>query len=122
MIIFDTDCLSLLNRERLLESSALRHNLERFPPNELFTTIITFEEQMRGWLAFIAKAKTPEQRICAYERLHRACFAGDLFILFRIQTPSENFLHRRFGAVADDDRDQITCLCRCRIKCRFNAR
>ena len=27
---------------------------------------------MRGWLAFIAKAKTPEQQIYAYERLHRS--------------------------------------------------
>lgn len=68
MIILDTDCLSLLNRERLLESSKLRQKLERFPPEELFTTIITFEEQMRGWMAFIAKSKTIEQQIYAYER------------------------------------------------------
>lgn len=72
MIILDTDCLSLLNRERLLESSKLRQKLERFPPEELFTTIITFEEQMRGWMAFIAKSKTIEQQIYAYERLHRS--------------------------------------------------
>ena len=72
MIILDTDCLSLLNREKILESSKLRQKLEEFPPDELYTTIITFEEQMRGWLAFIAKAKTPEQQIYAYEKLHRA--------------------------------------------------
>ncbi|CAN5822380.1 hypothetical protein BH20ACI4_BH20ACI4_20670 [soil metagenome] len=72
MIILETDCLSLLNRERILESSVLRKNLERFPPDELFTTIITFEEQMRGWLALIAKSKTIEQEIFAYERLHRS--------------------------------------------------
>ncbi len=72
MIILDTDCLSLLNRERLLESSKLRHKLEQFSPDELFTTIITFEEQLRGWMAFIAKAKTIEQQIYAYERLHRS--------------------------------------------------
>ena len=72
MIILDTDCLSLLNRENVLQSSKLRQNLERFSPDELFTTIITFEEQMRGWLAFIAKAKTPEQQIHAYGKLHQA--------------------------------------------------
>ncbi len=72
MIILDTDCLSLLNRERILESSKLREKLEQFPSDEIFTTIITFEEQMRGWLSFIAKAKTPEQQIYAYERLHQA--------------------------------------------------
>ena len=72
MIILDTDCLSLLNRERQLESSKLRQRLEQFSPDELFTTIITFEEQMRGWLALIAKAKNSEQEIFAYERLHRS--------------------------------------------------
>ncbi len=72
MIILDTDCLSLLNRERILESSVLRKNLERFPPDELYTTIITFEEQMRGWLALMAKSKNIEQEIFAYQRLHRS--------------------------------------------------
>ncbi|MGI8544291.1 MAG: type II toxin-antitoxin system VapC family toxin [Aridibacter sp.] len=71
MIILDTDCLSLLNRESILESSKLRQKLEQFPADELFTTIITFEEQMRGWLAFVAKAKTMDQQIFAYERLHQ---------------------------------------------------
>ena len=72
MIILDTDCLSLLNRERILESSKLRQKLEQFPPDEIHTTIITFEEQMRGWLAFIARVKTPEQQIYAYQKLHQA--------------------------------------------------
>ncbi len=71
MIILDTDCLSLLDRERLLESSKLRQKLEQFSPNELFTTIITFEEQMRGWLAYIAKSNTLNHQIYAYQRLHR---------------------------------------------------
>ncbi len=72
MIILDTDSLSLLDRENILEASALRGNLERFSPEEIFTTIITFEENMRGWLAFIAKSKTLEQQIYAYGKLH--CF------------------------------------------------
>lgn len=72
MIILDTDCLSLLNREHLLESSKLRQRLDSFPPDEIFTTIITFEEQMRGWLAVIAKAKNVQQQIFGYERLHRS--------------------------------------------------
>ena len=71
MIILDTDCVSLLSREKILESSKLRQRLDSFPPDELFTTIITFEEQMRGWLSFVAKAKTPEQQVYAYEQLHQ---------------------------------------------------
>ena len=72
MIILDTDCLSLLDREKHLESSKLRQRLKSFPPEEIFTTIISFEEQMRGWMALIAKAKNSEQEIFAYERLHRS--------------------------------------------------
>ncbi|HRH44288.1 MAG TPA: type II toxin-antitoxin system VapC family toxin [Pyrinomonadaceae bacterium] len=71
MIILDTDCLSLLDRERLLESSRLRQKLDQFPLDEIFTTIITFEEHMRGWLSFVTKAKTPEQQVYAYQKLHR---------------------------------------------------
>lgn len=71
MIIFDTDCLSLLDRENTLESSVLRNNLERFAPEEIYTTIITFEENMRGWLAFVARSRTADQQIYAYGKLHR---------------------------------------------------
>ncbi len=71
MIILDTDCLSLIDREKILESSILRQNLEKIAPDEISTTIITFEENMRGWLSFIAKSKTLDQQIYAYQKLHR---------------------------------------------------
>ena len=70
MIILDTDCVSLLQRENILLGSRLQENLDRFPTEEIFTTIITFEEQMRGWLSFVAKSKTLEQQIYAYDKLH----------------------------------------------------
>jgi tRNA(fMet)-specific endonuclease VapC len=70
MIILDTDCMSLLQRENILMGSRLQENLDRFPRDQIYTTIISFEEQMRGWLAFVARSKTPEQQIYAYEKLH----------------------------------------------------
>ena len=72
MIILDTDCLSLLDRERILEASVLQKNLDRFSPEDINTTIISFEEQMRGWLSYIAKSKNVEQQIIAYQKLHRS--------------------------------------------------
>ena len=71
MIILDTDCLSVFDRETHLEFSTLRRKLNEFPPDEIFTTIITFEEQMRGWLAYLSKCKNIEQQIFAYERLNK---------------------------------------------------
>ncbi len=70
MIILDTDCISLLQRENILTGSRLQENLDKFSIEEIYTTIITFEEQMRGWLSFVAKSKTLEQQIYAYSRLH----------------------------------------------------
>ena len=71
MIILDTDCLSLFDREKSLESSVLRRNLAEFSPDDIVTTIITFEEQMRGWLTYLSKCKNIEQQLFAYERLNR---------------------------------------------------
>jgi hypothetical protein len=65
MIILDTDCVSLLSREKILESSALRRKLEQFPPDELFTTIITFEEHKKFLHIknFINSSKTIEMQM-----------------------------------------------------------
>ena len=70
MIVIDTDCLSLLDRERYIESSKLRIHLEKFEPDEVFATIISFEEQMRGWLSYIVKCKTVDDQVFGYGRLH----------------------------------------------------
>ncbi|MDI1242010.1 MAG: type II toxin-antitoxin system VapC family toxin [bacterium] len=71
MIVLDTDCISLLERERLLESSKLLSALDEHQSEDICTTIITFEEQMRGWLSFIARCKAINEQIIGYERLHR---------------------------------------------------
>ena len=48
MIILDTDSLSLLERKSGAEFFRLSAKLAEFPPDEIATTIINFEEQMRG--------------------------------------------------------------------------
>lgn len=63
MIILDTDCLSIFERERHFDTSILRANILRFDSENIAVTIITYEEQMRGWMSFIAKAKTVEQQV-----------------------------------------------------------
>lgn len=71
MYILDTDHLSLLERASTHEAQRLRFRLQMLLPEERVTTIISFEEQLRGWLAILAKARDLEQQIFAYERLKR---------------------------------------------------
>jgi len=53
------------------DTGVLRNHLRMVAPLEVVTSIITFEEQMRGWLAFLAKAKTLENQVTAYHKLNR---------------------------------------------------
>ena len=71
MIVLDTDCLSLLERERLLESSKLLRALDEHQAEEICATIGTFEEQMRGWLSYIARCKEGSEQVVGYQRLQR---------------------------------------------------
>ena len=77
MYLLDTDNLSLLERGNA-DSLTLQMRLEQISAQELATTIVNYEEQMRGWLARAAQANTPEQMLTAYARLQRhiETFAG----------------------------------------------
>ena len=68
-LILDTDLLSLIQRRRSIESLRLKLKLAEFPQSEIATTIITFEEQMRGWLSFAAKARKLDEQLIAYSNL-----------------------------------------------------
>jgi tRNA(fMet)-specific endonuclease VapC len=45
--------------------------LAQIDPNEIATTIVTYEEQTRGWLAYKARARNVLQEIDAYSKLKR---------------------------------------------------
>lgn len=49
MYILDTDHLTILQRGGQL-AQQLKYKLADLDPNQVFTTIITYEEQTRGWL------------------------------------------------------------------------
>lgn len=70
MVILDTDHLSVIQRQSEPSFSFLSARLRHISPIEIYTTIVNVEEQMRGWLAVIGRAKKPQQQIAAYLRLH----------------------------------------------------
>ena len=70
MLVLDTDHVSLLQWGTGDEAERLRLRLQN-AGDEMATTIITYEEQSRGWLAFVAGARTMAAQVEAYRRLRR---------------------------------------------------
>ncbi|MBW4608216.1 MAG: type II toxin-antitoxin system VapC family toxin [Hassallia sp. WJT32-NPBG1] len=68
MYIFDTDHLSVLERGGA-NAQRLRQRLENVSSIQVAASIISYEEQMRGWLGLISKAKTDKQQVEAYKQL-----------------------------------------------------
>lgn len=51
--------------------STLRQRLQTVPPDEVAVTVISYEEQTRGWLSYQAKARSLEEQVAAYTLLQR---------------------------------------------------
>lgn len=67
MFVLDTDHLSLLQRG---DSEGIRRLRERVPGTPgVVTTIVSFEEQTRGWLAYSARARSIPEVVDSYRRL-----------------------------------------------------
>ena len=69
MVILDTDHMSVLERRAQPGVSNLLARLAEVPPSVVLTTVISYEEQMRGWMAYLARARSMAQQITAYSRL-----------------------------------------------------
>ena len=71
MHILDTDLLTLAFHGRGVDADKLRQHLSEISENEVWTTIVSYEEQTRGWLAFAAKAKDVSAMVKAYQKLEQ---------------------------------------------------
>lgn len=82
MILLDTDHLSILRGDPSERRSRLNARLAAVVNEEVGTTIVNFEEQMRGWLASIAKERKIHRQIHPYDELARLVeFFTDYFIV-----------------------------------------
>jgi len=68
MYLLDTDHITILDRGGQPAQQLLK-KLAAITSSEVATTIITYEEQMRGWLSYIAKTSSIETQVVAYRRL-----------------------------------------------------
>jgi len=92
MVILDTDHLTVIQRRAEPAYSRLRARLSKLPPSTIQTTIISFEEQMRGWLAVIASARKQPKEVAAYKRLQTLLrFFNEIPVLDYTQAEAAQF-------------------------------
>jgi tRNA(fMet)-specific endonuclease VapC len=70
MYILDTDHLSVLDRGGVA-AQILSQRLSQVDSRQVVTTIISYEEQMRGWLDYGTENQTVERQVEAYKLLKR---------------------------------------------------
>ena len=102
MILLDTDHLSVLRGDPSERRSRLNARLAAVVGEEVGTTIVNFEEQMRGWLASIAKERKTQRQIHPYDELARLIeFFADYYIVRFNQAAADlydTFTRIRIGA------------------------
>jgi tRNA(fMet)-specific endonuclease VapC len=67
-LVLDTDHMSLLEWGSE-EAAPLRERLADCEEGDVATTIVSYEEQMRGWMAYLARARSLDKQVEAYRRL-----------------------------------------------------
>jgi tRNA(fMet)-specific endonuclease VapC len=71
MIILDTDHITILQQDRA-KAAEFQDRLKRSGvDDEICVSIVSYEEQFRGWLSFIARAGRTSELIFAYQKLER---------------------------------------------------
>jgi len=68
LFVLDTDILTHLERG---EPNVIE-NIRRRSASELATTVITIEQKLAGWHAYIRQARNPRQIVYGYESLSQA--------------------------------------------------
>ena len=70
MLILDTDCLTIVQRAEGEPYQRLAARLDAvIATRSVHVTVISLEEQMRGWLAYLAGQRTSRQQVDGYSRL-----------------------------------------------------
>jgi tRNA(fMet)-specific endonuclease VapC len=69
LFVMDTDHLSLLQRKQQPEYDRLSNRLDQIADDFLCTTVISFQEQVLGWAAYLNRARKPADIVRAYHEL-----------------------------------------------------
>lgn len=68
-VLLDTDHVSVLQWQEQPACDRLLARLDQLPPDDVAVSIVSFHEQVQGWLAYLNRARKPDQVILAYAKL-----------------------------------------------------
>src|SRR5436305_27673 len=68
-VVLDTDHLSVLQWQERPACDCLLARLDHLPPDDVATTLISFQEQVEGWLAYLKRARKSADVVRAYAKL-----------------------------------------------------
>jgi tRNA(fMet)-specific endonuclease VapC len=69
-VILDTDHVTLLQRQGP-DADRLLNRLDQLAPDDIATTIVSFQEQVQGWLAYLNQARRDHEVLRAYAELDK---------------------------------------------------
>lgn len=70
-VILDTDLLTIRQERSQPAYDILVARLARLPSEEIFATVVSFQEQAQGWLGHINGSKNDSQLLNGYRRLEQ---------------------------------------------------
>ncbi len=87
MFLLDTDHLVILQRGPADLRHALLARMSGHAPSQFFVSIVSFQEQLAGWLGYLARRRPADQIVHAYRQLSRLL---------------EDYSHAQLAAFSDD--------------------
>jgi tRNA(fMet)-specific endonuclease VapC len=96
--VMDTDHLVILQRRTQPAFGNLLSRLRGKAPHDVFVSIVSFHEQMQGWLALLNRARSAPQIVLAYRELEEL---GRAFFEMNVLTFSEE-AQRKFDKLRKD--------------------
>jgi len=70
VIILDTDHIVVLKYSHASDKATLTASMAASPDQDFVTTVITLEEQLRGWLALIHRSNDANRQVSPYAKLN----------------------------------------------------
>ena len=68
-VILDTNTISLLRENDSLMSVRIVRKMSQVPSSEIWTSVVSYQEQLRGWLAAINRPRNNQHLLLAYSAL-----------------------------------------------------